>query len=77
MSLKYLVFKNWGTLRELPAIVNHMIEETSSVRASSQTKVLEGRNHEVHVSMYIYNTVSCGNENPDHDVPLESTSFEI
>lgn len=34
MSLKDLMFKNWGTLRELPAIINCMIEKESSVRVT-------------------------------------------
>ena len=34
MSLKDLMFKNWGTLRELPAIINCMIEKESAVRVA-------------------------------------------
>lgn len=51
MSLKYLMFKNWGTLRELPAIINCMIEKKSGVRVMGQTEVLRGQTSQ---NMYLY-----------------------
>lgn len=51
MSLKYLMLKNWGTLRELPAIINCMIEKKSGVRVTVQTEVLRGQTS---LSMYLF-----------------------
>lgn len=45
------MFKNWGTLRELPAIINCMIEEKSGVRVMGQIEVLRGQTLQ---SMYLY-----------------------
>lgn len=42
MTLKDLMFNNWGTLRELPANINYMIEKESSVRVTGRIKGLYG-----------------------------------
>lgn len=47
---KDLMFKNWGTLRELPAIINCMIEKESSVSVTGQAKIL----FRVNITKYIF-----------------------
>lgn len=74
MNLKDLMFKNWGTLRELPAIINCMIEE-STVRVTIHISPLRVRAQSIYLGVCI--TVCRGrNENTDQKIPLGNTFLE-
>lgn len=75
MSLKDLMFKNWGTLRELPAIINCMIEKESTVRVTIHISPLRVKSTK-YILRCMHNSVQGRNENTDQKIPLGNTFLE-